>query len=138
VFHTASSSIPTKDNAAGFVAYPKWVMNFIRPQADLFQILRHTGLREASSAMNNKSDGSSKAGNGPHFRPERKIAPPGLSRSVFDLKILQRGRRWKWQVCDQNDMIVLYGWEKSRPIARYQGYRAMFLLLRASCLAWRE
>lgn len=87
--------------------------------------------------MSNKFDGSSKAGNGARFRPEREIAPPGLPRTVFDLKILQRGRRWKWQVGDQSGMIVLYGWEKNRPIARYQGYRALFMLLRASCLAWR-
>jgi len=53
----------------------------------------------------------------------------------FDLKIVQRGRRWKWHVCDQNGLIVLYGWEKNRPIARYRGYRALFLLLRASCLS---
>jgi hypothetical protein len=87
--------------------------------------------------MNDKSDGSSKAGNGPRFRPKTETAPSDLPRSVFDLKIVQRGRRWKWQVCDQNRAIVLSGWEKSRRIARYQGYRALFMLLRASCLAWR-
>jgi hypothetical protein len=113
-------------------------MNFIRPPADLFQILRHTGLHEVSSAMNDKFDGSSKAGNGPRFRLKTEIAQPGLPRSVFDLNIVQRGRRWKWQVCNQNSMIVLHGWEKNRPIARYQGYRALFMLLRASCLAWRD
>ena len=88
--------------------------------------------------MNDKFDGSSKAGDGSRFRPKTEIAPSGLPRSVFDLKIVQRGRRWKWQVCNQNSMIVLYGWEKRRPIARYHGYRALLMLLRASCLAWRE
>lgn len=73
--------------------------------------------------------------NGPEFFPEKEIAAPDLPCAAFDLKILQRGRRWKWQVFDQNGTSVLYGWQKSRPIARYYGYRALFLLLSASCVS---
>ena len=77
--------------------------------------------------MSNKFDERGGAGNGPDFLSENKIAPFGRPGPVFDLKILQRGRRWNSQVCDQTGIVVLYGWEKSRPIARYQ------VIARCSC-----
>ena len=82
--------------------------------------------------MSNKFGGANRAGSAP---ARRDIPLRGTSRPLFDLQIVRRSRRWKWQVCDQNGVVVLYGRERSRPVARYQGYRALFLLLRASCLS---
>ena len=55
-------------------------------------------------------------------------------RALLDVRIMPRGRRWKWQVCNQHGMMLMRGWEPSRALARYQGYSALLLLLRANCL----
>jgi hypothetical protein len=51
---------------------------------------------------------------------------------MFDLKILRRAGRWKWQVGEIGGKILIGGWGASRPVARYQAYRALFLLLQAT------
>ena len=48
--------------------------------------------------------------------------------------MIKRRRAWEWQLRDQNGILIMGGREKSRPAARYQGYRALFMLLATS---WR-
>ena len=48
--------------------------------------------------------------------------------------VTKRRRAWEWQLRDQNGILIMGGREKSRPAARYQGYRALFMLLATS---WR-
>jgi hypothetical protein len=48
--------------------------------------------------------------------------------------VIKRRRAWEWQLRDQSGILIMGGREKSRPAARYQGYRALFMLLAAS---WR-
>ena len=49
--------------------------------------------------------------------------------SVFDLVLTKRGRTWQWSVCTIEGAAVMVGSESSRPAAKYQAYRALFLLL---------
>jgi hypothetical protein len=46
-----------------------------------------------------------------------------------EVTIVKRRRSWEWRVHDQSGQLFLHGRERSRPAARYQGYRALFLLL---------
>lgn len=46
-----------------------------------------------------------------------------------DVIVLKRRRNWEWQVREQNGRLIMTGRERSRPAARYQGYRALFMLL---------
>jgi hypothetical protein len=48
--------------------------------------------------------------------------------------VIKRRRAWEWQLRDQGGILIMGGREKSRPAARYQGYRALFMLLATS---WR-
>ena len=48
--------------------------------------------------------------------------------------MIKRRRAWEWQLRDLSGILVMGGREKSRPAARYQGYRALFMLLASS---WR-
>jgi hypothetical protein len=49
---------------------------------------------------------------------------------MFEVILNKRGRsRWEWQVCDRNGRAIMCGLEDSRPAAKYQGERALFLLL---------
>jgi hypothetical protein len=49
---------------------------------------------------------------------------------MFEMALTKRGRsRWEWRVFDPSGKLVMRGSEKSRPEARYQGERALFLLL---------
>ena len=48
--------------------------------------------------------------------------------------MIKRRRAWEWQLRDQSGILIVGGREKSRPAARYQGYRALFMLLATS---WR-
>ena len=59
------------------------------------------------------------------------------ARCLSDMKeviVIKRRRAWEWQLRDQNGILIMGGREKSRPAARYQGYRALFMLLATS---WR-
>lgn len=49
--------------------------------------------------------------------------------------MIKRRRAWEWQLRDQSGILIMGGREKSRPAARYQGYRALFMLLAASRLS---
>jgi hypothetical protein len=49
--------------------------------------------------------------------------------------VIKRRRAWEWQLRDQGGILIMGGREKSRPAARYQGYRALFMLLATS---WRQ
>jgi hypothetical protein len=48
--------------------------------------------------------------------------------------VVKRRRAWEWQLRDQSGILIMGGRKKSRPAARYQGYRALFMLLATS---WR-
>ncbi len=48
--------------------------------------------------------------------------------------VVKRRRGWEWQVRDQNGRLIMSGRERTRPAARYQAYRAFFMLLATS---WR-
>ena len=48
--------------------------------------------------------------------------------------MIKRRRAWEWQLRDLSGILVMGGREKSRPAARYQGYRGLFMLLASS---WR-
>jgi len=41
----------------------------------------------------------------------------------------KRGRKWRWRVCTAEGEAVMQGAESSRPAAKYQANRALFLLL---------
>ena len=49
--------------------------------------------------------------------------------SVFDLVLNKRGRTWQWSVCTSEGAAIMVGSESSRPAAKYQADRALFLLL---------
>jgi hypothetical protein len=51
-----------------------------------------------------------------------------------EVMVIKRRRAWEWQLRDQSGILIMGGREKSRPAARYQGYRALFMLLGTS---WR-
>jgi hypothetical protein len=48
---------------------------------------------------------------------------------VFELVLNKRGRTWRWNVCTTEGATVMVGSESSRPAAKYQAERALFLLL---------
>jgi hypothetical protein len=48
---------------------------------------------------------------------------------VFDLVLNKRGRTWRWSVRTTEGATVMVGSESSRPAAKYQADRALFLLL---------
>jgi hypothetical protein len=48
---------------------------------------------------------------------------------MFDMVLTKHGQRWEWQVCDNAGRAIMRGCEESRPAAKYQGERALFLLL---------
>jgi hypothetical protein len=49
---------------------------------------------------------------------------------MFEVTLEKRDRsRWWWLVQDPSGKAVMAGWENSRSEAKYQGERALFLLL---------
>ncbi len=49
---------------------------------------------------------------------------------MFEMVLTKRGRsRWEWRVHDPIGTVVMSGSEKTRAEAKYQGDRALFLLL---------
>jgi hypothetical protein len=49
---------------------------------------------------------------------------------MFEVVLTKRGRsRWDWRVLGPSGEVVMGGRENSRPAAKYQGERALFLLL---------
>jgi hypothetical protein len=73
-------------------------------------------LREASNALNKNG-----------------VAQLAAQRHMFELFISRMSRHWEWRVCDASGKIMMEGREKSRAAARYQGERALFLLLLTTC-----
>ena len=47
---------------------------------------------------------------------------------MMEVTVAKRRRNWEWQV-HQNGTLLMHGRERSRPGARYQGYRSLFMLL---------
>ena len=48
---------------------------------------------------------------------------------MMEVTLTKRRRSWEWRVIDHNGTLLMHGRERSRPGARYQGYRSLFLLL---------
>jgi hypothetical protein len=49
---------------------------------------------------------------------------------MLEVVLTKRGRaRWEWRVCDSSGRTIMGAYENSRPEAKYQGERALFLLL---------
>ena len=48
---------------------------------------------------------------------------------MMEVFVTKRRRSWEWRVNDVNGTLLMRGRERSRPAARYQGYRSLFLLL---------
>jgi hypothetical protein len=46
-----------------------------------------------------------------------------------DVIVIKRRRNFEWQVRDQNGTLLMRGRERTRPGARYQGYRTLFMML---------
>jgi hypothetical protein len=46
-----------------------------------------------------------------------------------DVIVIQRRRNFEWQVRDENGTLLMRGRERTRPAARYQGYRTLFMML---------
>jgi hypothetical protein len=48
---------------------------------------------------------------------------------MMEVTVAKRRRSWEWRVHDQSGTLLMHGRERTRPAARYQGYRGLFLLL---------
>ena len=48
---------------------------------------------------------------------------------MMEVTVAKRRRSWEWRVHDYNGTLLMHGRERSRPAARYQGYRSLFMLL---------
>ncbi len=48
---------------------------------------------------------------------------------MMEVTVTKRRRSWEWRVYDHDGALLMHGRERSRPAARYQGYRSLFLLL---------
>jgi hypothetical protein len=55
---------------------------------------------------------------------------------MMELTVAKRRRSWEWRVHDHNGMLTMSGRERTRPAARYQGYRSLFqqLAIGRSCI----
>ena len=47
---------------------------------------------------------------------------------MLEVTVAKRRRSWEWRV-HQNGTLLMHGRERTRPGARYQGYRSLFMLL---------
>ena len=47
---------------------------------------------------------------------------------MMEVNVAKRRRSWEWRV-HQNGVLIMHGRERTRPAARYQGYRSLFMLL---------
>jgi hypothetical protein len=48
---------------------------------------------------------------------------------MMEVTVAKRRRSWEWRVHNHNGALLMHGRERTRPAARYQGYRSLFLLL---------
>jgi hypothetical protein len=47
---------------------------------------------------------------------------------MMEVTVAKRRRSWEWRV-HQNGALIMHGRERTRPAARYHGYRSLFMLL---------
>ena len=52
---------------------------------------------------------------------------------MMEVTVAKRRRSWEWQVHDHNGALIMHGRERTRPAARYQGYRSLFMMLTVGC-----
>jgi hypothetical protein len=52
---------------------------------------------------------------------------------MLDFSVNQEARYWAWRVLDASGRVLMAGREKSRAEAKYQGERALFLILLTTC-----
>jgi hypothetical protein len=48
---------------------------------------------------------------------------------MMEVTVTKRRRTWEWRVSDQNGTLIMHGRERTRPAARYQGNRSLFMQL---------
>jgi hypothetical protein len=48
---------------------------------------------------------------------------------MMEVTVAKRRRSWEWRVHNHNGALLMHGRERTRPAARYQGYRGLFMLL---------
>ena len=48
---------------------------------------------------------------------------------MMEVTVTKRRRSWEWRVLANNGTLLMHGRERSRPAARYQGYRSLFMML---------
>jgi hypothetical protein len=48
---------------------------------------------------------------------------------MMHVMVIKRRRNWEWRIHDQAGRLMMRGRERTRPAARYQGYRNLFMLL---------
>ena len=48
---------------------------------------------------------------------------------MMEVTVTKRRRSWEWRVHDDNGTLLMHGRERSRPAARYQGNRSLFMQL---------
>jgi len=48
---------------------------------------------------------------------------------TFEAILRKRRRTWRWYICTDEGDVVMMGADNSRPGARYQANRALFMLL---------
>jgi hypothetical protein len=48
---------------------------------------------------------------------------------MMEVIVAKRRRSWEWRVHSQEGALIMHGRERTRPAARYQGYRCLFMLL---------
>jgi hypothetical protein len=53
----------------------------------------------------------------------------GVLPRMMEVIVAKRRRGWEWRVHNNNGTLIMHGRERSRPAARYQGYRSLFMLL---------
>jgi hypothetical protein len=55
---------------------------------------------------------------------------------MFEVVIINRSpNRWEWLVYNRDRIPIMQGWERTRAAAKYQGERALFILLASG---WRS
>jgi hypothetical protein len=47
---------------------------------------------------------------------------------MMEVTVAKRRRSWEWRV-HHNGTLIMHGRERTRPAARYQGYRTLFMML---------
>jgi hypothetical protein len=61
-----------------------------------------------------------------------KLIAARYASTMFEVVIIKRSPlKWEWQVCDREGNAIMQGWEHTRHAAKYNGDRALFLLLAA-------